>query len=49
MSKKRNRRPKRRKRKQTGQTAHASLAGFAPLILSKGIFDKIHQRVSIGL
>ena len=48
MTQKRNRRPKRRKRKQTGQTAHASLAGFAPLIESKGIFDKIHQRVSIG-
>ncbi len=48
MSKKRNQCQKRRKRKQTGQTAHASLAGFAPLIESKGIFDKIHQQVEIG-
>ena len=48
MTQKRNRRPKRRKRKQTGQTAHASLAGFAPLIASKGIFDTIHQQVSIS-
>ena len=47
MSKKRNQCQKRRKRKQTGQTAHASLAGFAPLIESKGIFDKIHQQVEI--
>jgi hypothetical protein len=44
----RNRWQKRRKRKQTGQTSHASLAGLAPLIASKGIFDAIHQRVSIG-
>jgi len=48
MTKKRNRCRKRRKRKQTGQTAHASLAGFAPLIASKGIFDAIHQQVSIS-
>ena len=47
MAKKRNRKSKRRKRKNTGQTAHASLAGFAPLIESKGIFDKIHQQVEI--
>ena len=37
-----------RKRKQTGQTPHASLAGFAPLIESKGIFDPIHQQVNIA-
>ncbi len=48
MAKKRNRKSKRRNRKQTGQTSHASLAGFAPLIESKGIFDKIHQQVLIG-
>lgn len=48
MTKKRSRGRKRRKRKQTGQSAHASLAGFAPLILSKGIFEAIHQQVSIG-
>ncbi len=48
MAKKRNRKSKRRKRKNTGQTAHASLAGFAPLIESKGIFDKIHQQVKIS-
>ena len=47
MAKKRNRKSKRRKCKNTGQTAHASLAGFAPLIESKGIFDKIHQQVEI--
>ena len=41
------RKRKRQKRKQTGQTSHASLAGFAPLIASKGIFDAIHQEVSI--
>ena len=37
-----------KKRKQTGQPPHASLAGFAPLIESKGIFNKIHQQVEIG-
>jgi len=37
-----------KKRKQTGQTPHASLAGFAPLIESKEIFNKIHQQVEIG-
>ena len=47
MAKKRNRKSKRRKCKNTGQTAHASLAGFAPLIESTGIFDKIHQQVEI--
>ena len=47
MAKKRNRKSKRSKCKNTGQTAHASLAGFAPLIESKGIFDKIHQQVEI--
>ena len=48
MAKKRNQCRKRRKRKQMGQTPHASLAGLAPLIDSKGIFDKIHQHVDIG-
>ncbi len=48
MPKRRNRKSKRQQRKQAGQTAHASLAGFAPLIQSKGIFDEIHQQVSIG-
>ena len=48
MAKKGNRKSKRRKRNQTGQTSHASLAGFAPLIESKGIFDKIHQQVLIS-
>ena len=47
MAQRRNRKRKRQKRKQTGQTSHASLAGFAPLIASKGIFDAIHQEVSI--
>ena len=47
MAKSRNRWQKRRKRKQTGQTSHASLAGFAPLIASKGIFDAILKQVSI--
>ena len=47
MAQQRNRKSKRRNRKQTGQTSHASLAGFAPLIESKGIFDKIHQQVEI--
>lgn len=44
MANRRTRKSNRRKRKNTGQTAHASLAGFAPLIESKGIFDKIHQQ-----
>ena len=48
MTKKRNRCRKRRKRKETGQTAHASLAGFAPLIASQGIFEAIHHQVEIG-
>ncbi len=47
MAKKSTRKRKRQKRKQTGHTSHASLAGFAPLIASKGIFDAIHQEVSI--
>ena len=47
MAKRNTRKRKRCKRKQTGQTSHASLAGLAPLIASKGIFDAIHQQVSI--
>jgi len=47
MANRRTRKSNRRKRKNTGQTAHASLAGFAPLIESKGIFNLIHQQVEI--
>ena len=47
MAKRNTRKRKRCKRKQTGQTSHASLAGLAPLVESKGIFDAIHQQVSI--
>ena len=47
MAKRNTRKRKRCKRKQTGHTSHASLAGFPPLIESKGIFDAIHQQVEI--
>ena len=47
MAKRKTRNRKRRQRKQTGHTSHASLAGFSPLIESKGIFDAIHQQVEI--
>jgi hypothetical protein len=47
MSKLRRKPGHRLKKKRQGHTHHASLAGFAPLIQSKGIFDAIHSRVHI--